>query len=311
VESLLQSARRREDGEALPTVFKTLADKGFHFYRGSLYITAAAPNVGKSPFALCHMLGMPDVPCLYICADTPRHITVVRAAQTLTSSRQDEVEAALEEEDSSEVWQQLEKANHIGAFFRSGISAKEVALMIGAFAEIKGEFPHYVVIDNLVNIAYEGDSELQAQRQILHELDTIAKDANICIHILTHVSGDYKRGTVPIPQDGVMNKVSEYPHGIITMTRSTCETEVLLAIVKNRTSTADPSGNTRFSLHADFSRMDMRDPMVPTTVTSTPDRNVPYAFPASYTGECHECNDFIDVGDMIVINGGVFHEQCA
>lgn len=309
MESLIQSARRREDGEALPTVFKTLADRGYHFYRGSLYVTAAAPNVGKSPFALCHMLGMPGTPCLYICADTPRHITVVRAAQTLTTSHQDEVEAQLEE-DSSEVWKELEKVTHIGAFYRSGITAKEVALMIGAFAEIRGEFPHYVVIDNLINIAYEGDSELQAQREIMHELDTIAKDANICIHILTHVSGEYKRGIIPIPQDGVMNKLSEYQHGTLTMTRSTTENEVLFAIVKSRTNTADPSGNTRFALHADFSLMEMSDPQVQPFVPQAREEQ-PRAFHAKYEGECHECNDFINVGDLIVVDGGVYHQDCA
>lgn len=309
MESLLQSARRKEDGEALPTVFKTLADKGFHFYRGSVYVTAAAPNVGKSPFALRHMLGMPDTPCLYICADTPRHITVVRAAQMLTSSYQAVIEAQLEE-DTSEVWDELKKANHIGAFYRSGITAKEVALMIGAFAEIKGEFPHYVVIDNLVNISYEGDSELQAQREIMHELDVMAKDANICIHILTHVSGVYKNGTTPIPQDGVMNKISEFQHGTLALTRGTVENELLVAILKNRTNRADPSGNTRFALHANFALMELGDPVKATVVVEErPD--IPREFPAKYEGTCPGCQQTIFVGDPIIVDGGAYHVECA
>lgn len=309
MESFLQSARRKDEGEALPTVYKTLADKGYHFYRGSVYITAAAPNVGKSPFALSHMLGMPGVPCLYICADTPRHITVVRTVQSLTNSRQDEAEARLEDEDDL-AWVALAEADHIGAFYRSGITAKEVALMIGAFAEIKGEFPHYVVIDNLVNISYEGDSELQAQRQILHELDTIAKDANICIHILTHVSGVYKNGVTPIPQDGVMNKISEFQHGTLALTRGQQENELLVAILKNRTNTADPSGNTRFALHANFALMELGDPETAAVVTTQPQPDTPRSFPAKYEGECRECNEFINVGDMIVVDGGVYHEEC-
>jgi len=305
MESLLQSARRREDGEALPTVFKTLADKGFHFYRGSVYVTAAAPNVGKSPFALHHMLGMPETPCLYICADTPRHITVVRTVQMLTTTSQEKAEAELEE-DSSEVWAELEKANHIGAFYRSGITAREVALMIGAFAEIKGEFPHYVVIDNLINIAYEGDSEVVAQRQIMSELDTIAKDANICVHILTHVSGTYKNGITPIPQDGVMNKISELQHGTLAITRGDYENEILIAILKNRTGTAEPSGMNRFALHANFSLMELGDQAEAREQHTYSSRG----FPAKYEGECHECHDFINVGDLIVVEDGVYHESC-
>lgn len=309
MESLLQSARRKEDGEALPTVFKTLADKGFHFYRGSVYVTAAAPNVGKSPFALRHMLGMPETPSLYICADTPRHITVVRTGQMLTSSYQAVVEAQLED-DSSEVWAELEKVNHIGAFYRSGITAKEVALMIGAFAEIRGEFPHYVVIDNLVNISYEGDSELMAQREIMHELDTIAKDANICIHILTHVSGTYKNGTTPIPQDGVMNKISEFQHGTLALTRGTVENELLVAILKNRTNRADPSGNTRFALHANFALMELGDP-VKTVGAMEERKDIPREFQAKYDGTCQGCEQDIFEGDWIVLDGGPYHAECA
>lgn len=310
MESLLQSARRREDGEALPTVFKTLGDRGFHFYRGSVYVTAAAPNVGKSPFALHHMLEMPGVPCLYICADTPRHITVVRTVQMLTTTDQAHAEAELED-DTSEVWEELSNTDHIGAFYRSGITAREVALMIGAFAEIRGEFPHYVVIDNLINIAYEGDSEVQAQRQIMSELDTIAKDANICIHILTHVSGTYKNGVTPIPQDGVMNKISELQHGTLALTRGEQEDQILVAILKNRTGTADPSGLTRIGLHANFALMEMGDMEAPSVVTP-PRPPTPGAFPAKYDGECDWCQDYIHVGDMIVVDGGgPRHEQCA
>lgn len=309
MELLIQSARRKEDGEALPTVFKTLADKGFHFYRGSVYVTAAAPNVGKSPFALHHMLGMPDTPCLYICADTPRHITVVRTVQMLTTTDQAHAEAELED-DSSEVWEELKKTEHIGAFYRSGITSRDVALMIGAFAEIKGEFPHYVVIDNLVNIAYEGDSEVQAQRQIMSEMDTISKDANICIHILTHVSGTYKNGITPIPQDGVMNKISELQHGTLAITRAETETEILVAILKNRTGTADPSGLTRFPLHANFALMELGDPTTPTVVAQ--DRpHTAREFPAKYDGYCMGCAGNIYVGDPIVLDGGAWHVECA
>lgn len=309
MESLLQSARRREDGEALPTVFKTLGDRGFHFYRGSVYVTAAAPNVGKSPFALHHMLGMPGVPCLYICADTPRHITVVRTVQMLTTTDQAHAEAELED-DNSDVWDELSNnTEHIGAFYRSGITAREVALMIGAFAEIKGEFPHYVVIDNLINIAYEGDSEVQAQRQIMSELDTIAKDANICIHILTHVSGTYKNGVTPIPQDGVMNKISELQHGTLALTRGERENELFVSILKNRTGTADPSGLTRIGLHANFALMEMGDMEAP-NVTHSP-RDVTHSFAAKYDGYCNGCTGAIYVDDQIVVtDDGAYHDEC-
>ena len=313
MESLLQSGRRRDDGEALPTVFKSLADKGVHFYRGSVHVTAAAPGVGKSIFALRHALGMPSVPTLYICMDTPRHITVVRAAQMLTTSYKAVVEAQLEEAES-EIWDELATANHIGAFYRSGVTAEEITLMIGAFAEIKGEFPHYVIIDNLVNIAYEGDSEVQAQRTIMSELDTIAKEANICVHILTHVSGNYKGGTTPIPQDGVMNKISEYQHTTITLTRSLTENQLLWACVKNRTGPSDPSGMNRTPLKANFDVMQIED-SIRAEIEYVD--SVPNQFPAKYEGRCSsdDCDFFenaISIDDPIVLyEGRPYHVECA
>lgn len=309
MESFLQSARRRDNGEALPTVYKSLAEKDVHFYRGSVHVTAAAPGVGKSIFALNHALGMPDeVLCLYVCADTPRNLTVIRAAQRLTHNYKAVVEAQLEEE-TSELWDELAKKKNIGAFYRSGITAEDITLMIGAFAEIMGEFPHLVIIDNLLNIAYEGDSEVQAQRTIMGELDTIAKDANICIHVLTHVSGQHKDGRTPISQDAVMNKISEYQHTTITLTRSAQENQLMWACVKNRTGPSDPSGLTRYPLRVNFDIMEIEPGNVqaPTQVTE----GFIQEFPAKYDGICNGCEQSIFVGDMIVIDGGPYHAECA
>lgn len=316
MESLLQSARRRDDGEALPTVFKSLADRGIHYFRGSVHVTAAAPGVGKSVFALRHAIGA-GVPTLYICMDTPRHLTVLRAGQMLTTNYAAVVEAQLEEEDSG-IWDALASADNIGAFYRSGIAADEVVMMIGAFAEIRGEFPHLVIVDNLVNIAYEGDSESAAQKRIMGAFDTIAKDANICMHILTHVSGNYKNGITPIPQDGVMNKLSEYQHTTLTLTRGSVENELLVSCVKNRTGPSDPSGLTRFALKANFDVMALTDGVSSPSATATsgssatshrPD--ISHPFGAKFPGVCMPCGFDIDVGDMIVLIDGVaVHSDC-
>lgn len=313
MESLLQSARRRDEGEALPTVFKTLADRDIHFFRGSVHVIAAAPGVGKSIFALKHAIEA-KVPSLYICADTPRHITAVRAGQMLTSSFKAVVEAQLEEDDSS-IWEAYTSADHIGAFYRSGISPDEITLMIGAFAEIKGEFPWLVILDNLTNVSYEGDSESAAQKRIMGELDAIAKEANICFVILVHVSGTYKNGTTPIPQDGVMNKLSEYQHTTLTLTRSMDERELLLACVKNRTGPSDPSGVTRFALRADFDVMSLKDGTGQATATAAAEGRSPSvssrAFPARFPGECDECGFDISEGDMIFLaDGRPTHQDC-
>jgi KaiC/GvpD/RAD55 family RecA-like ATPase len=318
VESLLQSARRRDEGEVLPTVFKTLAEKDIHFFRGSVHVIAAAPGVGKSILALCLAIQM-GLPTLYICADTPRHITAVRAGQMLTHNYKAVVEAQLEEDDSS-IWEAYKSADHIGAFYRSGISPDEITEMIGAFAEIRGEFPTLVILDNLTNVSYEGDSESAAQKRIVAELDTVAKDANICMVILMHVSGTYKNGTTPIPQDGVMNKLSEYQHTTLTLTRSIDERELLVACVKNRTGPSDPSGNTRFALRADFDVMSLSDRATSHESLSTPSSAsdsssrpaLSGVFTARFDGECDECGGTIQEGwdEIRLKNSRPIHADC-
>lgn len=321
MESLLQSARRRDEGEVLPTVFKTLAERDIHFFRGSVHVIAAAPGVGKSILAL-HLAIQMGLPTLYICADTPRHITAVRAGQMLTENFKAVVEAQLEEDDSS-IWDAYKAADHIGAFYRSGIAPHEIAEMIGAFAEIRGEFPHMVILDNLTNVSYEGDSESSAQKRIMADLDTVAKEANICMVILVHVSGTYKNGTTPIPQDGVMNKLSEYQHTTLTLTRSMDEGELLLACVKNRTGPSDPSGNTRFGLKANFDVMKLADRPRQSVATSESTSSGAAApawngrpsapFTAKFDGYCEECGADIQAGwdEIVLIDSRAVHEGCA
>lgn len=318
MESLLQSARRRDEGEVLPTVFKTLAEKDIHFFRGSVHVVAAAPGVGKSILALTLGIEM-GCPTLYICADTPRHITAIRAGQMLTSNFKAVVEAQLEEAESS-IWEAYQKADHIGAFYRSGISPDEITLMIGAFAEIRGEFPHLVILDNLTNVSYEGDSESAAQKRIIAELDAIAKDANICMVVLVHVAGQYKGGLIPIPQDGVMNKLAEFQHTTLTLTRSTFEGELLVACVKNRTGPCDPSGITRFGLNVNFDVMRLSDrnlsgasgvdgPTAPAVGTGS---DVSPPFVAKFDGICDECGFDVraDFDTIRLVDGRPVHIDC-
>lgn len=255
MESLIQSARRREDGEALPTVFPQLASEDIHFYRGAVVLTAAAPGVGKSVFALKHAIEC-GVPALYVCMDTTRSITVTRAGMMATHQRSQVVEAQLENE-TSQVHEALRSVDHIGAFYRAGIDSSEIVDMLGAFAEIRGEFPHLMIVDNLLNFSHPEDAKLQAHQRIVSELDIIAKDANVCVHLLTHVSGNYKSGLVPIPQDGIMNKLTELPHTVLTLTRSSLDNSLMAAAVKIRTAPFDASGESRIRIPLNFDTMSM------------------------------------------------------
>lgn len=248
MEFLKQAARRRDSGESLPPVFKVLEEHDVRFYRGSVVLVAAAPGVGKSTLVLNYTLRA-RVPSLYVCMDTPRKLTVVRSVQTLRGLRQYEAESELEDPESK-AWQMLADTMHLASFFRGSAQIQDVECMLGAYAEITGSFPQLVIVDNLVNM----EREYAEQFQLMSDLDAIAKAANICIMVLTHVKGEYVNGTKQIPLNGIVNQITQFPHTVLTLHREDGDESLLhLTCVKNRTG---PYGlSNMYTLHSDFSTM--------------------------------------------------------
>lgn len=314
METLVQAARRRDEGHPLVQPIKAFADQGVVFYAGTVNIIAASPGCGKSTVALGYML-QSEINSLYACMDTPRKLTVARAGQALTGQYQAVVEEQLDDPDSS-VYEALAKATHLSIFFRSGVTSRDLALMLGAYVEMHGAFPQVFVIDNLKNVAYEGDERGVAEQKLMEELDIIAKRTNICIIVLTHVLGAYNDGITPIPLSGVMNQNTKEAHVVLTLTRDR-DGNLLFAVAKNRTATMDPSGTTRHRLAVNFSTMQVGG-------TTTPDASrsprpvqarIPTTwelkwFPATREQWCAQCGIFLEVGDDLAYTEGGYVGRC-
>lgn len=312
METLVQAARRRDEGNPLVQPIKAFADQGVVFYAGTVNIIAASPGCGKSTVALGYML-QSEINSLYACMDTPRKLTVCRAAQALTGQYQAVVEAQLEDPDSS-VYEALAKARHLSIFFRSGVSSRDLALMLGAYVELHGAFPQVFVIDNLKNVAYEGDERGVAEQKLMEELDIIAKRTNICIIVLTHVLGAYNDGITPIPLSGVMNQNTKEAHVVLTLTRDALG-NLLFAKVKNRTGINDPSGTTRYPLATNFETMQVGGTTSPDASRSprpvqAPLRGTLRWRAAQYEGSCADCGMIIEVGDDIAYTDDGYIGRC-
>lgn len=312
METLVQAARRRNEGNPLVQPIKAFADQEVVFYAGTVNIIAASPGCGKSTVALGYML-QSEISSLYACMDTPRKLTVCRAAQALTGQYKAVVEAQLEDPDSS-VYDALAKAKHMSIFFRSGVTSRDIALMLGAYVEMHGAFPQVFVLDNLKNVAYEGEDRGVAEQKLMEELDIIAKRTNICIIVLTHVLGAYNDGVTPIPLGGVMNQNTKEAHVVLTLTRDALG-NLLFAVVKNRTWVNDPSGNTRYPLATNFETMQVGGTTSPDAARAPrpvqpPLRGRLHWFPAQYEGWCAECGRIIDVGDDLARTDDGYIGRC-
>jgi KaiC/GvpD/RAD55 family RecA-like ATPase len=314
VETLVQAARRRDEGNPLVQPIKALADQGVVFYAGTVNIIAASPGCGKSTVALGYML-QSEINSLYACMDTPRRLTVTRAAQALTGQYQAVVEDQLEDPDSS-VFEALAKAKHMSVFFRSGVTSKDLALMLGAYVEMHGAFPAVFVIDNLKNVAYEGDERGVAEQKLMEELDIIAKRTNICVIVLTHVLGAYNDGITPIPLSGVMNQNTKEAHVVITLTRDK-DGNLLFSVVKNRTATNDPSGQARYPLATNFRTMQVGEITSPDAAHSPRpvQRPIPGSwqlkwFTSQFEQSCSSCGIIVDEGDDLAYTDNGYIGRC-
>lgn len=312
METLVQAARRRDEGNPLVQPIKAFEDQGVVFYAGTVNIIAASPGCGKSTVALGYML-QSEINSLYACMDTPRRLTVCRAAQALTGQYRAVVEAQLEDPDSS-VYEALAKAKHLSIFFRSGVTSRDIALMLGAYVEMHGAFPQVFVIDNLKNVAYEGEDRGVAEQKLMEELDVIAKRTDICIIVLTHVLGAYNDGLTPIPLGGVMNQNTKEAHIVLTLTRDALG-NLLFAKVKDRTGVNDPSGNTRYPLATNFETMQVGGTTGPDAARSPrpvqpPLRGRLHWFEAQFEGWCADCGMILEVGEDIARTDDGYIGRC-
>lgn len=254
--SLLQATRLRGGaGEKLPDVWRVLANNNIHIRRGQLHLISAGPGAGKSALALAYAIKV-GVPSLYLSMDGDAYTVATRSAQMLTGWEAEKAEAALEDEEFRA--RTLEAVSHIRFSFRSGVDTTELMMSVAAYAEAYGAYPHLIIVDNLANIAFDGDEFASLRRIIadLHQLSRLTQSAVVALH---HVTGSYDDGMVPVPLSGLQGKISKMPELILTLSRGTREDQLFVSPVKNRHGKADPSGLWKLELSAVLSNMAIAD----------------------------------------------------
>jgi hypothetical protein len=197
-------------------------------------MVAAAPNAGKSMFALIYAMKA-KVPTLFFSADTDTTTVMMRAAAHASGHSQLLVEANLST-NKHHYNKYFDKLNHIKWVFDSSPSLDDIELEIRAYVELFGVAPELIVIDNLMNVAAETDNEWAGLRAIMMELHDMARKTEACVLVLHHVSeqSEYGSPTTPPARRAIHGKVSQLPSLIITMGYDPMLGELKIAPVKNR-----------------------------------------------------------------------------
>ena len=181
----------------LPDVWKPLAGEQIKFRRGQVCMVAAAPNAGKSMFALIYAVKA-KVPTLFFSADTDTATVMMRAAALSSGHSQVSVEANLSA-NAHHYDIHFAKLNHIKWVFDSSPSLDDIELEIKAYVELYGIAPELIVIDNLMNVAAETDNEWAGLRAIMMELHDMARKTEACVLVLHHVSEQSEYGNPTNP----------------------------------------------------------------------------------------------------------------
>lgn len=251
--SLRQAARHRGSaGEALPDVFPALAALEVQLWRGSMAMLASAPGGGKSVVAVTTALRA-KVPALYLVCDDNETRTLTRVVQAAQQIDKTSAREALETGGllAREV---LDTIDWVRFDFPNSPDMEEIRDRVWAFGEIYGEFPHLIVVDNLMDVVEDQSSASYSEAE--QALAGLARAANAAVLVLAHVTGVYESGHEVIPMAGLMFKPSKKASLVLSMAMGHDDSELYVSVLKNRDGPRDPAGiGVRAKLRVDYSRM--------------------------------------------------------
>ena len=243
----------------LPDVWKNLKDKQIRFRRGQLCMVAAAPNAGKSMFALIYAMRA-QVPTLFFSADTDITTVMIRAVSHISGHEQITVETNL---NISNTYydKHFDKMKHIEWVFDSSPSLDDIEMEVKAYQELNGVPPQLIVIDNLMNVAAETDNEWAGLRAIMMELHDLARNTDACVLVLHHVSeaNEYGDGTMPPARRAIHGKVSQLPSLILTLGYDPFAKVLRASPVKNRFGPNSANGQDTVSFDANYACCQITD----------------------------------------------------
>ena len=243
----------------LPDVWKDLAKKQIKFRRGQVCMIAAAPNAGKSMFALIYAIKA-KVPTLFFSADTDIATVMMRAASHLSGHSQLTVEEGLSSNRHS-YDRHLSSMDNIQFVFDSSPSLDDIELEIKAYVELFGIPPELIVIDNLMNVVAESDNEWAGLRAIMVDFHDMARKTSACVMVLHHVSeqSEYGKTSDPPARRAIHGKVSQLPALILTLGFDPYNKTLKIASVKNRFGPHTADGSDYVSLFVNYALCQISD----------------------------------------------------
>ena len=243
----------------LPEVWHAVKNEQIQFRRGQVVMVAAAPNAGKSMFALVYAIKA-QIPTLFFSADTDSTTTMIRSLAHLTNRPQLTVEQHLKT-DYGSYDHYIRAMSNISWVFDSSPSLDDMEMEVKAYIELYGIAPELIVVDNLMNVAAEHENEWAGLREIMMNLHDMARKTEACVLVLHHVSeqSEYGSPTQPPPRRAIHGKVSQLPSVILTLGYDPTGGVLRVAPVKNRFGPHTADGSRSAALFTNFANCQIHD----------------------------------------------------
>lgn len=243
MKTLAATARRpRDSGSFLPDVFPALGSAGIRLRLGTAAYIAGTPGSMKTGLAL-YWVARLGLPALYLSCDSEDFEMVERAAAMMTGDTMQQVRA--DPGKYADVLADLP----IRFTFEDAPSYQDVALEVAAYAEVFGDFPKVIIIDNMLNLVGETEDEWGAHRDHAKVIHKITRITGALVLVLAHMGEDkVDPGSKPQPRTKLQGKVAHLPKLILSLAFNGDELKV--AAVKNRFGPADASGATYVTLYS-------------------------------------------------------------
>lgn len=237
------------EGEPIPPVFRQLEAIGARIRRGQLTLIAAAPGGGKSAIAtfiamnaVYHEDTVVPVPTLYFSADSDKMTFGSRALAAAMRVKVTEAEELILRKDEHALGVLDRSTGHMWVNFDDAPSCRDISDEVDAFAYVYGDYPHIIVIDNLMDVTAGGSDERSSHDAVLNFAKQLARRTSAAVLVLCHVTGQYTDGNDPIPRSGLINKIDKRPRLILTLYRAGTN-QLGVCVVKNSTGRAAADGS--------------------------------------------------------------------